>query len=73
MPNTKITAKCPRCGNTRFDSSVGKNPKPNDILICDRCGHRIKVNDLVINMSNERVKQAGEAIGDMVKAFNKKR
>lgn len=30
MPNTKITAKCPRCGNTRFDGEADKRSRrPN--------------------------------------------
>lgn len=72
MPNAKITAQCPRCANTCFESPAGDNPKRDDTLTCDRCGHRIRYRELVVQIGKQFKKKADQAIGDMVKAFNKK-
>ncbi|WP_199098038.1 hypothetical protein [Dyella sp. ASV21] len=51
------------CGSTKFDRP--ENPRPSDVITCQRCGKKTRWDQLVKKAGEQAVKQVKDAMKDV--------
>jgi uncharacterized Zn finger protein len=67
-----VTAKCPTCGSTEFDSTR-ESLRLTTLLRCSQCGARSSYRDLLHQIGEEAMRRANEAFAKLKKSSPKRR
>ena len=65
-----VTAKCPTCGSTEFDSTR-ESLRLTTLLRCSQCGTTTSYRDLLHQIGEEAMRRANEALDELKKKLRR--
>lgn len=63
-----VTAKCPTCGSTEFDS-MHEPLRLTTLLRCSQCGAKTSYRDLLHQIGEEAMRRANQALEELRKKW----